>query len=459
MQDPSTTPEKGKALLRIFQGGLVWFHRYGRGWLLFALFAVLYLSGSQVHLQGKVERIRAYTRSMEFNDVAWMARAWIVKAAFMILAPERYMTLEDQRKLVDDYFDLVRTLQEKENELKQVYGDPNLKDRESRLATLHEALAGLRARQGRLAPVVEQVLQAQVTSVLAELGLGYGGAIFPPVVYRESTLPNALVVSPRHVIRQEALITLDPSVPFERQVEVEEEVAQDLDVSTLVVPIGGLATYPTMVMQTTDLRWLMDTIAHEWIHTYFDTRPLGWAYLTGDPALRTINETAASIGGREVGRFVLERFYPDKLPPPPPPEIPKQERTPEGPESPPEPVFDFHREMRETRVTVDRLLAEGRIEEAEAYMEQRRRFFWEHGYFIRKLNQAYFAFYGAYADAPGGGAAGDDPVGAAVRTFWEQTQDVSRFLKEIAWVWSFEQLERKLQAMGTTSQTFSRGME
>ena len=70
--------------------------------------------------------------------------------------------------------------------------------------------------------------------------------------------------------------------------------------------------------------------------------------------------------------------------------------------------------MRITRETADQMLAAGKIDEAEAYMEQRRQLFWDHGYQIRKLNQAYFAFHGAYADQPGG-AAGEDPVGAAVR--------------------------------------------
>ena len=42
-------------------------------------------------------------------------------------------------------------------------------------------------------------------------------------------------------------------------------------------------------------------------------------------------------------------------------------------------------------------------------MEARREIFWQNGYAIRKLNQAYFAFYGAYADIPGG-PAGEDPV-------------------------------------------------
>ncbi len=47
-------------------------------------------------------------------------------------------------------------------------------------------------------------------------------------------------------------------------------------------------------------------------------------------------------------------------------------------------------------------------------MELRRQVFVDHGYIIRKLNQAYFAFYGAYADSPVS-AAGEDPVGEAVR--------------------------------------------
>ena len=70
--------------------------------------------------------------------------------------------------------------------------------------------------------------------------------------------------------------------------------------------------------------------------------------------------------------------------------------------------------MHATRVVVDAMLASGKIDDAENYMEQRRQVFVNNGYFIRRLNQAYFAFYGAYADVPGG-AAGEDPVGPAVR--------------------------------------------
>jgi hypothetical protein len=97
--------------------------------------------------------------------------------------------------------------------------------------------------------------------------------------------------------------------------------------------------------------------------------------------------------------------------------------------------------MHITRVYVDELLADHKIQEAEAYMEQRRQVFWENGYQIRKLNQAYFAFYGAYADVPGG-TAGEDPVGPAVRFLRAQNTSLADFLKKIAAMSSYEDLQK-----------------
>jgi len=98
--------------------------------------------------------------------------------------------------------------------------------------------------------------------------------------------------------------------------------------------------------------------------------------------------------------------------------------------------------MHETRITVDQLLAEGKIDEAEEYMEARRVIFWDNGYrHLRKLNQAYFAFHGAYADEPGGAAgATEDPVGSAVRQLRADSPSLAAFLNRISWMSSFEQL-------------------
>jgi hypothetical protein len=158
-----------------------------------------------------------------------------------------------------------------------------------------------------------------------------------------------------------------------------------------------------------------------------------------------MNETTASIVGGEIGKIVRERFYPQmaawdtlnaqpislRLDHPDPGDLPR-------------PPFDFRAEMHTTRVHVDELLAAGMVEEAEAYMRERQQFFLKNGYLIRKLNQAYFAFYGAYADVPGG-AAGEDPVGPAVRLLREQSPSLAAFIDRIAWMSSFEELK---QAVG-----------
>jgi hypothetical protein len=73
-------------------------------------------------------------------------------------------------------------------------------------------------------------------------------------------------------------------------------------------------------------------------------------------------------------------------------------------------------------------------------MGSRRQIFWDHGYAIRKLNQAYFAFFGAYADVPGG-AAGENPVGPAVRALRAKSPTLEVFLEEISQMTSFDELK------------------
>jgi len=82
-------------------------------------------------------------------------------------------------------------------------------------------------------------------------------------------------------------------------------------------------------------------------------------------------------------------------------------------------------------------------------MERRRQLFVENGFFIRRLNQAYFAFYGAYAETPGG-PAGEDPVGPAVRALRAGSPSLAAFVNRISWMTSFQQLKRPLDNSSMT---------
>jgi len=410
------------------------------------VFIVLILTGSTLVADGVGDRTRAYTRSIEFDYVDWILQALAQKVQLGFAGVERLLPSQDSRQVILEYMDLVHQAQSLEREILLIYSDPHIEDPEAASATLNQQLDAITSRLDIIQPVAEEILQSQVADTADDLGLTYGGQSFPPVLFHSTPLPYALIISPRDVIRHDADISLLPGLTIEQITELEDQVEENLDLSALVVPIGGVGVYPTMVQETSNLNWLSEVVSHEWVHNFLTLRPMGISYMR-NPELRIMNETTASIAGKEIGRAILEKYYPELVPPDTPPQESPQAPPPvasgtEPEDEPEEPVFDFIKEMRTTRVRVDELLAEGKIDEAEAYMEERRVVFWENGYRIRKLNQAYFAFYGAYADSPGGGAAGTDPVGAAVRQLRAESASLAQFLKRISWMFSFRQLQQ-----------------
>ena len=409
---------------------------------------LLLLSYSNGQPMDQNERIRVFTSAEEFDFFDWTLDALFLKFTHGAVDTPRYMSVESQRAAVLEYIDLVDWIQSTSSAIDQIYADPAVEDKAAAAVDLSKRLAILRDMERSQKPIAEDALQYQVSVIVGEIGLGMAGQPVPPVMFHSTSLPNALIISPRNEIRQETNISLLPGITAEQITGLEQSIEKDLNVSALVVPVGGVGTYPTMVMNTTDLVWLLEVISHEWIHNYLTLRPLGVNYMT-TPELRTMNETTANIAGKEIGWAVLERFYPEIAAHAAPPELPPEEENEPDQSSNPTPtptpedpnVFRFGREMHKTRVQVDELLAQGKIEEAESYMEERRQVFWEKGYHIRRLNQAYFAFYGAYADSPGGGAAGKDPVGPAVQRLRRQSTSLVEFVNRIAALTSFEQLQ------------------
>ncbi|RPH61242.1 MAG: hypothetical protein EHM81_04645 [Chloroflexi bacterium] len=403
------------------------------------IFLLLSLSTSNAVVEKTWERVQILAEDHAFDFTTWTRDAVWIKITQAAIGSPRYFSAPAQHEAVKQYLRVVAEIEQTEYELDLIYADPAINDPQTASTALRQKLADLTKRQNALAPLSEATLEQQVSTVLNDLGLLDGGQPIPWVLYHVSPLPNNLIISPRDKIYQETSYQLEPGITVEQSDRLENTVSKNLNVSALVVPIGGLATYPTMIMRVTTLDWLSSTIAHEWIHLYLGQRPLGQNYGTNGE-LRTMNETTASIAGNEIGRIVLERYYPELAQrPPDSPQLVSHLTNPRQPEDTP-PPFDYRAEMHTTRVNVDEMLAAGKIEAAEAYMEQRRLLFWQHGHPIRKLNQAYFAFYGAYADVPGG-AAGEDPVGPAVRALREQSASLKEFLERIAQMSSFEELK------------------
>jgi hypothetical protein len=397
-------------------------------------------------LTGASDRVRAFTRNIEFDYPNWVWNAAWLKLEQASISTPYLFDRATNKEVVVEYLRTTQSLTQAEAEIEKIFADPGITDKEATSAYVRSQRDQLILRQNELAPLAEATLQSQVSEAFAELGLTTVGEPIPPVLYHTSPTPLALIVSPRNIIQQSANISVLPTLTLDQQIKLEDKVAKALNVSTLVVPIGGVGVYPTLITETTDLPWLLDTISHEWTHNYLTLRPLGISY-SKTPELRTMNETTASITGGEVGKYVLQKYYPELMTPQSAASLglTSLNGSPLPSNGPVDTLpFDFRAEMHTTRVTADQLLAEGKIDEAEAYMEQRRQFFVKNGYVIRKLNQAYFAFYGAYADVPGG-AAGEDPVGPAVRALRAQSKSLADFVNTIAWMTSFQQLQQAVK--------------
>ena len=416
-------------------------------WLCLSIFLAALLTYSSPPPTDEVEQVRAYTRQVEFDYANWMIDAVRVKLQQGAAGIPNYMDRESRKAAVAELLRVTQRILEAEAVLSQIYADAAVEDKEAASATVRADLAALYERQRQVAPLGEAALQDQITQALAEQGLTALGQPIPSVLFHSSAVPSALIVSRRERIEQIANLSLETGLTIDQERDLEAQVDAGLDVSSLVVPIGGVGVYPTMVMQSTSLSWLLNTIAHEWAHNYLTLRPLGILY-DSTPEVRTMNETAASIVGGEIGTLVLEEYYPEQAAASPSDLglIAFHQDHPD-PGDLQRPVFDFRAQMHETRVNVDALLEAGKVEQAEAYMRDRQQVFLRNGFLLRKLNQAYFSFYGAYADVPGG-AAGEDPVGPAVRALRERSASLADFINRISWMTSFEDLQAELQTDG-----------
>ena len=386
----------------------------------------------------------------KFDYLTWEVNALASKTGQMIWGQHRYMDEPTRSQFVRDYMADLASVRQLEAQIDQLYLDgADITALEAERDTLRHNLS---TRQ----PIVESILESQISSVLIDEGFGTLGQLFPPISMHFTQMPSLLVVSRRDRIERYVELAIDP-LPIAEIEHIEDRVDYTRNVASIVVPLGGMALYPAMIQESSNLQWVIETFSHEWIHHYFFFFPLGLNYFvvtdTADPEALIINETSADIFGEGVAQLVFERYYPELL---------TRESNMILIDNPQQSTFDFGTEMNTTRVTVDRLMARiasvrdlpfasiganakndvlinETILKAEAYMEARRLIFNENGYRIRKLNQAYFAFYGGYQGGiPGIG--GEDPIGPAVRAIYASSDNLHDFAVTMRGITSREEL-------------------
>lgn len=307
-----------------------------------------------------------------------------------------------------------------------------------------DATAITRLQDERAAYVrdVEQVVNGYIEQAVTNNGLERQLPLFtgiamtwPPVATKFTQPPQLLVKSPRDRIFREGDTLLQPGLDAQ-QVQSIESKTTNSDTVSLVIPLGGIATYPSIVAGDGSYSALLELASHEWTHQYLAFWPLGQTWGTSADA-NTLNETTAQIMGREMAKVILAQHPGDFAP-----------GADGGAPAQPAPTVDFNTVMHDLRLKVDALLQAGQVDQAEQAMDDAQQDLADHGIYVRKINQAYFAFYGTYATSP----QSSNPIGPKVEKVWSLTQDIGLFLANMREVTSVADLDATIARLEAAQQ-------
>ena len=330
---------------------------------------------------------------------------------------------EERHSQVREFFDIGQEFRDLERRLLDASPDD---DGEPRLRSELERIS---QRRDEIRARVEETIESEISRVLSQEGFSSRiGLIFPPVDTVFARSPGVLILSPRDRINRQESILMKPGLSSETRDMIEDHILEDRNMAALVESTGGVAAFPSVVTESAGLRHAVVTVAHEWLHHWVFFQPLGQHYWDSSD-MTTLNETAATLGGQAIGDRVFTAITGEQV---------SRESEPPAPTDPG--VFNFNDAMHETRLRTEELLANGNIEQAEAYMEERRLFMAENGFFIRKINQAFFAFHGTYATS----AASISPINDQLRELRSQSDSLEDFLKTVATFGSYNEFLKYL---------------
>ena len=411
--------------------------RWGRKGFLSVFLILLVLAAGQGDFRSSALdlTVNPYRYSLVRWEVSNFLDKWVHKLSDLMpwtSEPSRQERIDQAQS----FFDLTQRQRELERQLlSPVSGEESLVS-EEQVQGLRAELETIVQQRERIRTTVEETIESEISAVLSQEGFASRiGLIFPPVDTVFSRSPGVLILSRRDRIERLETILMKPGLSDDTRNDIENSILRDEDLAALVVSSGGVATYPSVVSESTGLHRAVVITAHEWLHHWFFFQPLG-QHFWDNSQMTTLNETAATLGGRAIGDRAFTAMTGETV---------VRETGPPPAED--DDTFDFNTAMRETRLRTEALLAEGKIEEAEAYMEERRKLMVANGRFIRKINQAFFAFHGSYATS----AASISPIDEQLEELRSSTDSLEDFIKTVATFASHQEFLDHLEGLPVRS--------
>ena len=277
-------------------------------------------------------------------------------------------------------------------------------------------------------------LERRVQEAAAGLGLDtslplFGGAriVWPPVDVDISAPLAIIAVSRRDEVRLLGAVLLQALPDADEVAAMEARMEASGEYSAYVTTVSGVALYPAQIIEGRDHASTLDIVAHEWVHHYLAFHPLGYNYARSAD-LRTLNETVADIAGDEIAaaavgatpfQQAIDREAAQRW---------------DDIRSQTDPI------LRQLRIDVDALLIDGRVDEAEALMAERRLELLGVGRPFRRINQAFLAFRGSYGASP----ASATEWGPRLFALRDQSASLREFMQDVRGIGSYDEADELL---------------
>ena len=364
--------------------------------------------------------------SHSFSIVQWELRHLPLKWTHLLweLYPGNKPVDFERNSIVHEYLSTTLQLQKDQDNLADAATTTPLIDSASKnyIDLKNKEVVRLSRKREELRGRAEEAIEAAVSRAANNHGLGFTfGILLPPTDFRLGDPPHLLIISRRDKIVMSDSKLINPNLKWSERAEIENRAELYENTSALVDDLAGLGTYPAIVSDKDSLRQIMRTAAHEWLHNYWIMKPLG-RNMWNSQNMQILNETAADLVGNELGDEAFTILGND---------IENAYKYDTFSSSNPH----LYTILRETRINVEEMLKNGNIEEAEKYMRKQ---LWNlklGGYNIRKLNQAYFAFRGNYAEGP----ASISPIGSDLRELRDYYSTLGEFIESVSKIGNFEQ--------------------
>jgi len=364
--------------------------------------------------------------SHSFSIVQWELRHLPLKWTHLLweLYPGNKPLDFERNSIVHEYLSTTLQLQKEQDNLADAATTTPLIDSASKnyIDLKNKEVVRLSRKREELRGRAEEAIESAVSRAANNHGLGFTfGILLPPTDFRLGDPPHLLIISRRDKIVMSDSKLINPNLKWSERAEIENRAELYENTSALVDDLAGLGTYPAIVSDKDSLRQIMRTAAHEWLHNYWIMKPLG-RNMWNSQNMQILNETAADLVGNELGDEAFTILGND---------IENAYKYDTFSSSNPH-LFTI---LRETRINVEEMLKNGNIEEAEKYMRKQ---LWNlklGGYNIRKLNQAYFAFRGNYAEGP----ASISPIGSDLRELRDYYSTLGEFIESVSKIGDFEQ--------------------